>query len=993
MSDQNSSPAPVLATGDIHEGFRVHRVEPVEDIRVTAYLMEHEKTGARVLHLHSRDRENLFAVAFPTPPADSTGLPHILEHSVLAGSRTYPVKDAFNELMKGSLQTFINAFTYPDKTVYPVASQTSADFYNLARVYADLVFHPRLLPETFRQEGHHLEPADPDEPAGGLTVSGIVFNEMKGAYSSPESLLYKAIQENLYPATPYVHDSGGSPDVIPSLTYEQFRAFHRARYAPSNAFFFLYGDIPPQEHLAFLKTILEGAERTEAAEEIPGQERWTEPRSVRAFYPVGKDEPRERKTTVNIAWMLSDSRDSETAVLLEIVAGILVGSAAGPLRKALVDSGLGEDLSPVTGMERDLKQTFFSTGLRGTDPEKAAGIEKLILETLETETEKGFDRELIEGTLHQVEFHGREIKRKTYPYGITLMGRAFHGWLYGGDPLAGLNFPAIISGIRRRWEADPRLFEKTARTWLIENPHRLLAVLEPSATVQEERESAFRERMERLRAALSDGDMERIRREAEDLRRYQSEPDPPEAAATLPRLKVADIPAEPEFIPTEDSLLAGVPTLRHDLYTNGIAYWSLAFDISDVPEDLQPLLPLLGKLTLNMGAASRSYEEMAKRIALKTGGLRFSLSAGFGRKGEGTWQKLIVEGKSLYRNVPDALAILKDLLLAGDLDDRTRMRDLILEKKNRLQAAVIPSGHSFAKMAAAASLSLPAWRDEQWHGRSQLRFAARTAESLEKEAERLQGTLAGLKTAVFRRAGLTVDLAADREGLAILSAELGALITDLPAGKASAPFETALKPSRPGVAIPADVNYVARVLPAPVHGDPQAAALLVLARYLSSGYLYKRIRVQGGAYGGMCGYDSMNGLFSLLSYRDPHLVETLDVYDGVPDEIRRGIDPEELEKAVIGTIGLLDRPTDPSGKAHTALIRRIAGVTDDDRRALRRRILDMTPETLQAAAEEFLAESMDRSSVAVFAPEEKLRKANESLREALEVEPLVQAKA
>jgi len=246
---------------------------------------------------------------------------------------------------------------------------------------------------------------------------------------------------------------------------------------------------------------------------------------------------------------------------------------------------------------------------------------------------------------------------------------------------------------------------------------------------------------------------------------------------------------------------------------------------------------------------------------------------------------------------------------------------------------------------------------------------------------------------VSRRAGLTVDLAADREGLSILSAELGTLITDLPAGKTSPPVETALKPSRPGVAIPADVNYVARVLPAPVHGDPQAAALLVLARYLSSGYLYKRIRVQGGAYGGMCGYDSMNGLFSFLSYRDPHLVETLDVYEGVPDEIRRGIDPGELEKAVIGTIGLLDRPTDPSGKAHTALIRHIAGVTDDDRRALRRRILDMTPETLQSAAEEFLAESMDRSSVSVFAPEEKLRKANESLREALEVEPLVQAKA
>lgn len=989
MSEQTGSPAPMLAIGDVHDGFRVLRVEPVDEIRVTAYLMEHEKTGARVLHLHGRDRENLFAVAFPTPPADSTGLPHILEHSVLAGSETYPVKDAFNELMKGSLQTFINAFTYPDKTIYPVASQTPADFYNLARVYADLVFRPRLLPETFRQEGHHLEPADPDDPAGGVTVSGIVFNEMKGAYSSPDSLLYKAIQENLYPDTPYVHDSGGDPEEIPELTYEQFRAFHRARYNPSNAFFFLYGDIPPQEHLAFLRQILAGAGRTEAPPEVPSQGRWTEPRAVRAFFPVGREESRERKTTVNIAWMLSDGRDSETAVLLEIVAGILTGSAAGPLRKALVDSGLGEDLSPATGIERDLKQIFFSAGLRGTDPEKAEAVEGLILDTLRAETERGFDRELIEGTLHQVEFHGREIKRKTFPYGIILMGRVFHGWLYGGDPLAGLNFPAIIGAIRRKWEEDPRLFEKTARQWLVDNPHRLRVVLEPSPTLQEEREGAFRDRMTRLRSALSAEDLERIRREAEDLERYQGEPDPPGAAATLPRLRVADIPAEPEVIPTEPVALAGVPALRHDLYTNGIAYWSLAFDVSGVPEDLQPFLPLLGKLTLNMGAAGRSYEEMAKRIALKTGGLRFSLSAGYGRGGHGTWQNLIVSGKALHRNLPDAMAILADLLLAGDLGDRARMRDLVLEKRNRLQAAVIPSGHSFARMAAAAPLGLPAWRDEQWHGRSQLRFAARTAESLEQEADRLEETLAALKVAVLCRAGLTVDLAADGEGLSLLSSHLESLVAALPEGTASAPSLPALQPARPGVAIPADVNYVARVLPAPVHGDPRAAALLVLARYLSSGYLYKRIRVQGGAYGGMCGYDSMNGLFSLLSYRDPHLLETLDVYAGVPGEVRKGIDREELEKAVIGTIGLLDRPSDPSGKAHTALIRRIAGITDDDRRALRRRILDMTPEALQETAEAYLAEAMSRSSVAVFAPEEKLRKANESLAETLDVEPLL----
>jgi Zn-dependent M16 (insulinase) family peptidase len=294
-------------------------------------------------------------------------------------------------------------------------------------------------------------------------------------------------------------------------------------------------------------------------------------------------------------------------------------------------------------------------------------------------------------------------------------------------------------------------------------------------------------------------------------------------------------------------------------------------------------------------------------------------------------------------------------------------------------------------MAAAASLGLPAWRDEQWNGRSQLRFIARTAESLDREPGRLEETLAALKTAVFGRAGLTIDLAADGEGLSLLAPGLAALAAALPAGRTPAPVEPELRPSRPGVAIPADVNYVARVLPAPVHGDPRSAALLVLARYLSSGYLYRRIRVQGGAYGGMCGYDSMNGLFSLLSYRDPRLVETLDVYAGVPAEIGRGIDRAELEKAVIGTIGLLDRPSDPSGKAHTALVRHIAGIRDDDRRAQRRRILDMTPEALRETAEAYFAAAMARSSVAVFAPEERLRKANESLPEALEIEPLVPA--
>jgi Zn-dependent M16 (insulinase) family peptidase len=492
MDTQKNCPDPTLAAEEKRHGFRVIRVEQIPEIRITAYEMEHEKTGAKLLHLHCDDRENLYAIGFRTPPEDSTGVPHILEHSVLAGSMQYPLKDAFNELQKGTLQTFINAFTYPDKTVYPVASQVKTDFFNLARVYTDLVLHPRLLKETFLQEGHHLAFSNPDGTAGELTISGIVFNEMKGAYSSPDSLMYKIIQENLYPDTAYAFDSGGSPDDIPLLTYGQFKAFHRAYYSPSNARIFLYGDIKTEEHLAFLEEMLAGFDRVEINSSVASQARWQKPSSVRGTYPIGTEESPKGKTAVNIAWMLAENTDDETAILLQIVSGLLIGSAAGPLRKALIDSGLGEDMSPVSGLEMDLKQIAFVVGLRGSDPEKASQVETLILDTLKNLAESGFDRELIEGTLHQVEFHGKEIVRSTYPYGIILMGRVFHTWLYDGDPLAGLNFPGIIEKIRRKWQAQPGLFQDIIRQWFLDNPHRLLSVLAPDCDYQSEQDKTCR---------------------------------------------------------------------------------------------------------------------------------------------------------------------------------------------------------------------------------------------------------------------------------------------------------------------------------------------------------------------------------------------------------------------------------------------------------------------------------------------------------------------
>jgi len=991
MEEKGKCPEPTLKAGERLFGFQVLRVEEIADLRVTAYEVKHEKTGAKLIHLHSTDRENLFSIGFRTPPTDSTGVPHILEHSVLAGSEKYPVKDAFNELVRGSLQTFINAFTYPDKTIYPVASQVKTDFFNLARVYTDLVLHPRLLKETFLQEGHHLEFVDPEEITGELTISGIVFNEMKGSYSSPETLMYKAIQEALYPETTYAFDSGGNPEDIPALTYEQFQAFHRLYYSPSNARFFLYGDIPTTEHLAFLEEMLAGFEETEVNSAVGSQTRWTAPKRIHDVYPVGREESLTGKTAINLAWMLTENTDDETAILLEVLAGILVGSAAAPLRKALIDSGLGEDLSPVTGIERDLRQLLFAVGLRGSDREKADAVEACILNTLKKSIRAGFDRELIEGVLHQIEFQGKEIVRSSYPYGIILMGRAYHTWLYDGDPLSGLNFPRIIESIRCKWEDRPDLFETLAQAWLLDNPHRVLSVLEPSRTIAEEQENAFRDKMVQRKAALNLEALEKIRDDSHLLHQFQSEPDSPEAAAALPRLRVADLERAIETIPTEKSFLEGVPVLRHDLFTNGIAYAELAFDVSSIPEELQPYLPLLGKMTNNMGAAGYSYEEMAKRITLKTGGIGSSLGAGMTADGRGIWQRMIFGVSALHRNVPDAIGILTDLLTAGDLSHEPRMRDLLAEKKNGLHAAVVPSGHAFARMAAGAGLSLAGWRDEQWHGRSQLRLVSRIAEEFQKNPGELREKLAYLRSLVFCRDKVLLNMTGDEEGLSLLTNQLKSLVNCLTGSvKGESGALPVRKPVYAGIAIPAQVSYVARVMTAPNFHHPFAPALLVLARHLSNGFLYKHIRVQGGAYGGMCQFDPMGGMFSFLSYRDPRIVETLEIYQEAMTFIAgEKLATEEIAKAIVGTIGALDRPMDPSGRGSVAMIRELAGITDDDRRRFRESILDASAESLQEVAAGYFQAMGKEEGVAVYASEDSLSAANRRLPRKLDVEPLV----
>jgi len=898
MEPKGDFPTPTLQEGEEIYGFKVCRIKILPTIRVTAYEIEHKKTGLKVLHLHSFDRENLYAICFRTPPSDSTGVPHILEHSVLAGSEKYPLKDVFKELIRSTMQTFINAFTYPDKTVYPVASQIKTDFFNLARVYTDLVFHPRILRETFQQEGHHLEFEKTDDLSSDLMISGIVYNEMRGAYSSPDTLMYKILQENIFPNTVYTFDSGGDPEIIPSLTYEQFKDFHRGYYAPSNAKFFIYGDIPTVEHLTFLSEILADCKQSEIDSSVQNQKRLTSPRIVYGTYPIGKDESAERKTMVNVGWMLSDNTDYETSLMLEIIASLLVGSAASPLRKALIDSGFGEDLTPVTGLEEDLKQLMFCVGLRNTKSSDAPPIETLILETLEKIVENGYDADLIEGILHQVEFHGKEIVRGSYPYGIVLMNSVFQTWLYDGDPLMGLDFPQIIDTIRRRWKEEPQIFQNFTQKWFLENKHRVMTIMEPDPNFNDNKEKAYKEKMAQLKSSLSEKQLIEINEQAKRLKIFQTQPDLPEAIATVPKIKIEDIPREIETIPTKCFSLGGIEALEHDIFTNGIAYMDLAFDVSHIPEEMQMYLPLMGKIITGMGAAGFTYEEMAKRIALKLGGFGHDLAAGFSADASQTWQKMIVSFKALYRNVPEALDIVGDVLLSADLTNEERMKDLIAERKNNLQSALIPSGHLFAKIAAGAALTIPGYRDEQWHGCTQLKFVQTIARDFTVIKDDFCAKIDELRKMIFCKNNLIINITADAEDLHTIQNNVHRLIDRMPM-RSICKNETKsdLKPVCTGIAVPSQVSYVAYVLKTPPYADPISPLLMLASKELSNNYLYKHIRVQGGAYGGMSSFDTALGLFSFLSYRDPHIVQTIETFQKASEYYRhQEISADDLEK-------------------------------------------------------------------------------------------------
>ncbi|MEJ2200364.1 MAG: insulinase family protein [Desulfuromonadaceae bacterium] len=695
-------PKPWPAGTRMH-GFTVTEVTPLAEINLTLVELQHDRTGARMVHLAAEDSNNLFAVGFRTPPENSTGVAHILEHTALCGSRRYPVRDPFFSMLKRSLNTFMNALTANDWTLYPFSSQNHKDFFNLLGIYLDAAFFPLLRERDFRQEGHRLEFSDPNDPQSALTYRGIVYNEMKGAMSDPASLLSRRIGQALYPTTTYRYNSGGEPEDIPKLNWDELRAFHARYYHPSNAYLFSYGNFDLAEILAAIDDqALRHFDASPVTSEVPPETHLQQPWRQEETFPLDPGTPTEGRTLVQTAWLTCDINEQLDRLGLSLLAGLLLGNPGAPLYKALLDSGLGTNLAPGNGYHDDYRTTFFATGLQGTEPEHTEAIERLILDTLSQVAATGFSKERIEGVIHRLEFSVKEVTGDQYPYSLGLLMRIMGNWIHGGRPADALRFDALLTRLREEVAAGP-FFQQLIRRYLLDNPHRVTLTLKPDLGMKAKQEQTLADNLEQLRSSLSAEQVEQLRNQAKELQDAQEQIDD---LSCLPTLELADIPEQELPVTNRLSILADRPVRWFDQPTNGIGYLTMPLATEHLPAQLRPLVPIFTTLLTQIGAAGHGYAEMAERMEASTGGIQArSLILDEPDRLDRLQALIYVKGKALNRNQAAMFDILGDLFQAPDFSDLQRLHRVLNQTKTFIENAIPGSGHSFAARNAASGLT------------------------------------------------------------------------------------------------------------------------------------------------------------------------------------------------------------------------------------------------------------------------------------------------
>jgi len=954
-----------------HHAFELLQEQTIPEVNSLARLYRHRKTGAEVLSLINDDENKVFGVTLKTPPSDSTGVAHILEHSVLCGSRKYPVRKPFVEMLKGSLHTFLNAMTFPDKTTYPVASQNLRDFYNLVDVYLDAVFHPLITEDTFKQEGWHYELDGGNAP---LIYKGVVFNEMKGVYSSPEAVLRDVSQRSVYPDNAYGVSSGGDPKAIPDLTYKDFKSFHERFYHPSNTRAFFYGDDDPEERLAILDAVFSEFDKATVTSAVQPQPRFSAPRRIEQTYASGEPEPGKRTGMVTVNWMLDEIVDPKTRLALDVLEHVLVGTSAAPLRKAMTDSGLGESFAG-GGFSDDYLQPFATFGLKGIADADLDKVEPMILGNLKALAENGIDPKQIEASLNTFEFALRENNTGSFPRGISLMLRSMRTWLHGHDPLTPLAFEEALTSLKQDIATGRPLFEDMIRTLLLENQHRTTVILtaDPSQGARDAKQEESR--LAEHRSELDHAGLEAVIEETRELRSLQEAVDPPEALAKLPALHLADLPREGKVIPSEEESVANTRVLTHDLATNGVVYLDFAFDLGVLPAELLPYMPLFSRSLLQTGTKNEDFVSLSQRIGRSTGGIgpgRVVTTTAVG----GTAAYLILRGKAVPDKVSELLAILSDIVHTARLDNHERIKQMVLEDKAGFEGRIAGAGSGLVASRVTSALRESDWVSEQMGGLTQLFFLRKLVDEVQNDWPAVQAKLERIRELLFARASAIANITADAAIWQRARPELEAFLKGLPVSTGSTgAWSPLLTPRNEAFTFPGQVNYVAKGANLFDLGYSHSGSIAVVLRHTQTTYLWDKVRVLGGAYGSSIGYDFLTGSLAFSSYRDPNLLGTLAVYDNTPSFLRQAIGETELTRSIIGTIGTIDRYMLPDAKGYSAMVRVMTGDTDEARQTRREQVLGTTAKDFRAMAD--LLEVVAREGhVAVLGSEAAIGAAN-----------------
>lgn len=947
----------------------------VEDVQSDGFILRHKKSGARIAILSNNDDNKVFYIGFRTPPEDETGVPHIIEHTTLCGSKKFPVKDPFIELAKGSLNTFLNAMTYPDKTVYPVASCNDQDFKNLMDVYLDAVFNPNITKyeEIFKQEGWHYELTGKDDE---LKINGVVYNEMKGAYSSPDEVLSSQIYRSLFPDNTYSKDSGGNPEYIPKLTYEAYLDFYHKYYHPSNSYIYLYGDMDVVERLEWLdKEYLSLYDYKKVNSEINKQPAFDEIKNVEAQYSITMDDSQENKTYLSYNRVVGDSLDEMLYQAFDVLDYALVSSPGAPVKQALIDAGIGDDV--YGSYDAGILQPVFSFVAKNANASQADEFENIIENTLKEVVKTGINKEALLAGINSSEFKFREADFGQFPKGLLFGLNCLDSWLFDDmKPFIHLECLGTFAKLRKAVDTD--YFEKLIQEYLLDNTHGSSVTVKPKRGLGNEREEALAKELSNYKASLSDEEIKKLIEDTEHLKKYQEEPSSDEDLRKLPMLTRADMKKNAmAFSNIEDELL-DVKVVRHDIESNGIDYISFLFDAGDFA---QSELGYLGFFTNALGLVSTekySYTDLANATNIYTGGISTGTASHPDIKDRNNFVfKFEVKLKVLEKNLDKALELMEQMLLSSDFTDTKRLGELVAQIKARLQANLSSSGHLVAAMRSMSSFSRYALYQDELKGIAFYRSICRIEKELSESPKSVSDKLAAIAKKLFARNRMLISFTGNNEAYCNAKPSLEKVIAGFDkmsavGNQAEVHFNTA----KEAFIDASQIQYVAKTGDFICEGYEYTGALRLLRIILSYDYLWINVRVKGGAYGCMNTF-LRSGESYFVSYRDPNLSDTLDVYDRIPEYIKSfSPDERDMTKYIIGTFSALDTPMNPEAKGSRSLSAYLEGITYEQIQKERNEILNAQPEDIRRLAD--LVEAvLKKDSICVIGNENMIKESAE----------------